>query len=354
MKRALFAVLATLGLVFSNEAAGHDISEVVNQVLPSVAYIQVEPFDLDELIKNPTDPGQLGRLRQSPVIGTGFVTEGNLVITNYHVIEYAVKNNTKIRVSFHDEEDVEHIATIVGYDKTVDVAVLRLPVKRPSVVICPISDVKPGQDIFSISNFYGIEFSVTRGIVSSVDRADPRYPYVHQVQLQLLEGSGSSGGPVFNVDGKVVSMNQSILSMLPAAMGDGPVKMLSSVAFSIRGDTLSEAIERIKAEKVVRRADLGVALEKFAPGSPVFRQIDPRNKKLRGVMVIYLDRDVKNHVLMVGDIITKVDNKTFFRPEDFLLHLDNNYKIGDYVKLQVYRRGSTLNISVPVIQAGLR
>jgi S1-C subfamily serine protease len=354
MQRAILTLLAIFGLVVSNTAYSHDISTVVPKVLHSIAYVEVEKFDINSLIDNGISDIDFQKVRSSPIIGTGFVTEGNFVITNFHVVEYAIRNNTKIRVSFYDTNEEPLYATIVGYDKTVDVAVLKLPKTRPSVSICPSGEVYPGQDVFSISHFYGIEFSVTKGIISSVDRTDPRYPYVHQLQLQLLEGSGSSGGPVFNEDGMVVSMNQSILAMIPSALSDGPVKMLSNVAFSIRGDSLSNSIERIKKEKIVRRADLGVAVGKFSPGSPLFREIEPANKKLRGVMVVYLDNDVKNHVLRPGDIITKIGTQTITDPEQFFLYLDSRYKIGDFVKLQVYRRGSTINISVPVFEAGER
>jgi serine protease Do len=354
MKKAFLAIVALLGLAYSNTAYSHDISQVVPKVLNSIVYIEVEKFNLDSLIDNKGNDIDFERARSSPIVGTGFITQDNLVVTNFHVIEYAVRNNTKIRVSFYNKEEEYHYVTVVGYDKTVDVAVLKLPVKRPSVVICPCNEVLPGQDIFSVSHFYGIEFSVTKGIVSSVNRTDPRYPYVHQLQLQLLEGSGSSGGPVFDEKGRVVSMNQSILAMIPSAISDGPVKMLSNVAFSIRGDTLSDSIERIKTERIVKRADLGVAVGKYSPGSPLYREFEPPQRKLRGVMVMYLDSNIKDHVLRPGDIITKIGNQTFTDPEQFFVHLDKNYKIGSFVKLQVYRRGSMLNISVPVLEAGYR
>jgi serine protease Do len=191
-------------------------------------------------------------LRNPSVIATGFVIEKNYIVTNYHVIEDVVRKSANISVYFYETNNKKYTAKLVGYDEVVDIALLKIEGVHPSACICAVDELRIGQEVFSISHFLGIEFSVTSGMISSVHRSDPRFPYIHYVQLQLVQGNGSSGGPVFNSSGKVVSINQSIISMVPVTESTNTGRMLSSVAFSIRADVVNESITRIKKEGKVQ------------------------------------------------------------------------------------------------------
>ncbi len=335
---ALFALLALPQVT----EAYNDISTVVQKTLPTVVYIEATPYPED------TEPAKAKKFwaNNPSMIATGFVIDKNYIVTNFHVIEEVTKEGADVEVYFYQGSDTKYKARLVGYDSVVDIALLQINGNHPSACLCSPSELKLGQPVFTISNFLGIEFSVTSGMVSSLDRRDRRFPYIQQVQLQSVQGSGSSGGPVFDENGKVVSVNQSILSMIPGASnGNG---MLSNVSFSIRADIVNDSIARIKKEGVVKRADLGIAMESFTVQSPLYKYIDTK-KRTEGVLV--LDVDNENSKFVVGDIILSVNDRKFTDPAKLLQYLDSTTKIGQHVRVSVYRRNSIQYLHVPVIVA---
>jgi S1-C subfamily serine protease len=343
MKKLIHA-LALLVLLVSPQVANtyNDISAVVQKTLPTVVYIEVTPYPSE------IEPAKAKKFwaNNPSMIATGFVIDKNYIVTNFHVIEEITKEGADVEVYFYQGSDKKYKAKLIGYDAVVDIALLQISGVHPSACLCATTELKLGQPVFTISNFLGIEFSVTSGMVSSLDRKDRRFPYIKQVQLQSVQGSGSSGGPVFDENGKVVSVNQSILSMIPGASnGNG---MLSTVSFSIRADIVNDSIVRIKRDGVVKRADLGIAMEPFTVESPLYRYIETK-KRIEGVLVLNVDDETSK--FMVGDVILSINDRKFTDPVKLLQHLDATTKIGQQVRASVYRRNSVIYINVPVIVA---
>jgi len=320
----------------------------MREVLPSITYIRASQFQTVKEVNPVTKEVTEKTVEVTPVIGTGFIIDGNIVVTNYHVIANAVKNGTDIYVSFVQSNE-RHKAALIGYDKIADVALLRLEGDFPSVTITPCSHTYMGQEVFTISHFYGIGWSATNGIISSIDRTDPRYPYINNLQLQILSGSGSSGGAVFNVDGEVVGLNRAIISMNAAMRSNGSNSQLSMVAFPIRGDSLIESINRIKSEHIVKRVDLGVQLIEFGTNSGYHVNENPNF--FTGVIVFAKSKDSLTP-LRTSDIIISVDKQTFTKPANLLNYLDGEYEPGDVVKLYVYREDKVINIDVTLESVG--
>ena len=347
MNKIIVCILSTL--LLSSAGHTHDLADSMERVLPSITYIRAQQFSIVKQIDPTTKEVVEKRVEVNPIVGTGFIIEDNIVVTNHHVIDNAIKNKSEIYVSFV-EDNTRHLATVIGYDKITDVALLQLEGEFPSLQIDPCNSLRMGSEVFTISHFYGIGWSGTNGIVSSMKRTDPRYPYVNNLQVQLLSGSGSSGGPVFNAAGDIVGLNRSIVSMFPRVnVFGGSSRMLSMVAFPVRGDSMIEAIENIKEHTIVTRVDLGVQMIPFGVDSTFHVNSDP--DFFTGIIVYQKDK-TSDTTLKASDLIVSLDNKTFTSPLEILAYLDKNYVVGDVVKLYVYRNEKLINIDVTLEAVG--
>lgn len=336
-------------ILFNSTGHTHDLADAMERVLPSITYIRAQQFNTVKTVDPTTKEITEKQVEVNPIVGTGFIIEDNIVVTNHHVIDKAIRNKSEIYVSFV-EDNTKHLATVIGYDKITDVALLSIEGEFPSLVISACTNLRMGSSIFTISHFYGIGWSATNGIVSSTERNDSRYPYVNNLQVQLLSGTGSSGGPVFNADGNVVGLNRSIVSMFPRVnMLTGSPRMLSMVAFPVRGDSMIEAIENIKEHIVVEHMDLGVQMIPFGVDSSFHINKDP--DFFTGIIVFQKDR-TSSTTLKQSDLIVSLDNQTFTDPIELLSYLDENYEVGDVVKLYVYRDEKLINIDVTLEAAG--
>lgn len=352
--RKLFVGLICVFLIY-NTTYAHDITEIMNTVLPSVVYVQVDNFTKQDQLDPLTMTMVNVRIPNRPIIGTGFIIDGNIVVTNYHVIAFAVKHDTNVYISFK-ENNQKYLAKIIGYDKVTDVALMEIKGTHPSVQINDGTTLRMGDPVFTISHFYGIGWSGTQGIVSSIDRKDSRYPYINNLQLQLLQGSGSSGGPVFNKDGEVIALNRSIVSMIPRPylVPRKSPSMLSMVGYTVRGDTLLKSINAIRDDIIVVYLDLGVSLIAFGPNS-LFHLNYPVGAQnfAHGTMVMSVDSD-KKVALKEIDIIISIDGKEFTDPVELFAWLNSTgYKPGTEINVQVYRDGKVINIAVQLHLAGL-
>jgi serine protease Do len=343
-------IVCLLTLTFSQPIHAHNLADIIEEALPSITYIEVERHVTRKVIDTSQKVITNVKDKSTPSAGTGFVIEGNKIVTNFHVISRGVRDKEKIYVTFFNNNGIRYEARVLGYDEVADVAILEIDGQHPSLKIATLPEnIRMGEDIFTISNFYSIRHSVTQGIVSSNNRGDRRYPYVRLLQLQILQGSGSSGGPVLDDDGKVVGLNHTILSMVPDDMYKTASPMLMSMtAFTIRGDQLARSIERIKKEGVVRRADLGLYLRSYGMNSERYLYDPvPNSRDVSGVLVMAVDKNGPTD-FKKDDIIIDVDGKHFTSAAELLLWLDENKEIGDEVKIQLYRDGSLLNITTQV------
>lgn len=353
MKRLIVGFLA---LFIFNTGQAHDLAETMSEVLPSVVYIRVESFIVREQVDLTTRLASSVRVPSTPIVGTGFVIDGNNIVTNYHVIDFAVKNNTAVYITF-EESKQRYLAKILGYDKIADVALLSIPGVHPSVEILDCQDLSMGDTVFSISHFYGIGWSGTQGSISSINRNESRFPYINYLQLQLLQGSGSSGGPVFNDDGKVIGLNRSILSMIPRSSIEKTASssMLSMVGYPIRGDTLITAIDSIREDIIVVHLDLGVSLIEFGRDSMFHLNYSSGSDVYPfGTMVMSIDKNTTT-TLKNSDIIISIEGNRFSDPVELYawLNKQTKYKAESTVNVQVYRDTEIINIVVPITLVGL-
>jgi S1-C subfamily serine protease len=198
---------------------------------------------------NPT-PDQAQR-----ALGSGFVIdkEGHIV-TNYHVVEGA----SEIEVSFSNQDTVD--ATLVGTDASTDLALLKVDVEPEALTPLSLADsdaVAVGDPVVAIGNPFGLERTVTAGIVSALQRevrAPNNFTIDHVIQTDAPINSGNSGGPLIDVDGRVIGVN----SQIETAQGStGNV----GIGFAVPSNTVKTVVAQLLEDGQVDRAYLGVTLQ---------------------------------------------------------------------------------------------
>jgi serine protease Do len=197
----------------------------------------------------PGNPGAPGGPRGTSM-GSGFIISADgYVLTNHHVVNGA--DEVKVRMS----DRREFVAQVIGSDQQSDVALLKVDASGlPAMRIGRSDALRPGQWVVAIGSPFGLDHSVTAGIVSAVGRANPyaNQRYVPFIQTDVAINRGNSGGPLLDTRGQVVGINSQIFSNSGGYMG---------VSFAIPIDVAMNSVEQLKRDGRVRRGQLGVSLQ---------------------------------------------------------------------------------------------
>ncbi|HSC81945.1 MAG TPA: trypsin-like peptidase domain-containing protein, partial [Chitinolyticbacter sp.] len=188
------------------------------------------------------------RERQTQSLGSGFIIDsGGYVLTNAHVIAEA----DEIKVKLGDKREFK--ATVVGSDARTDVALLKIEATNlPKVDLGDSEQLKVGEWVVAIGSPFGLDNTVTAGIVSAKGRSLPDEAYVPFIQTDVAINPGNSGGPLFNMKGEVVGINSQIYSRSGGFMG---------LSFSIPIDVALKVSEQLKTHGKVSRGKIGVAIQ---------------------------------------------------------------------------------------------
>ncbi|KAM0958101.1 hypothetical protein EV1_023194 [Malus domestica] len=265
--------------------------------------------------------------------GSGFVwdTDGHIV-TNYHVIRGA----SDLRVTLADQSTYD--AKVVGFDQDKDVAVLRVDAPKEKLRPIPIgqsADLLVGQKVFAIGNPFGLDHTLTTGVISGLRReissAATGRPIQDVIQTDAAINPGNSGGPLLDSTGRLIGINTAIYSPSGASSG---------VGFSIPVDTVSGIVDQLVKFGKVTRPILGI---KFAPDQSVEQLgvsgvlvLDaPANGPAGKAGLLPTKRDTYGR-LILGDIITSVNGKKVSNGSDLYRILDQ-CEVGDKVIVEVLR-----------------
>jgi len=274
--------------------------------------------------------------------GSGFaVDDGRRIVTNYHVIEGA----SAARVRLNDGRD--YAATLVGASAFHDLAVLRIKVPSnppPPLPLGTSGDLRVGQRVYAIGNPFGLDWTLTTGIVSALDRAldsDDGSTIEHLIQTDAAINPGNSGGPLLDSAGRVIGMNTAIYSPSGASAGIGfavPIDTINRVApalvaygrytppslgIEIDGDLNDLLSERLNVE--------GVFVLKVNPKGPA---------AAAGLHAARLERD---GTLVPGDVIVAVGGRSVASVSKLQARLDD-FRPGDRVKLEILRGGRRMSV----------
>ncbi len=265
-------------------------------------------------------------------LGSGFViSRDGFVITNYHV----VKDAEEIIVRLNDRRELA--AEVIGTDRQTDIALLKVEAKDlPIVGLGSSEDLKPGQWVVAIGSPFGFEYSVTAGIVSALGRSLPSENYVPFIQTDVAVNPGNSGGPLFDLDGKVVGINSQIYSHTGGFMG---------VSFAIPIEVAMHVVRQLQAGGEVTRGWFGVYIQEVTRElSESFGMDKPQGALISGIME---DSPAEKSGIEVGDVILEFDGREVDSAGG-LPPMVGQTEVGRRVKVKVLRDGASLEVEVTV------
>jgi serine protease Do len=191
--------------------------------------------------------------RHAIAMGSGFIiNKAGFIVTNNHVVE----DGQKITVKLKDGR--KFTAKLIGTDPATDIALLKIKAKKPLPIVQFANDrhVRVGDWVVAVGNPFGLSNTVTAGIVSSLGRSIGNGAYTDYIQIDAAINRGNSGGPTFDIEGKVIGMNTMIYSPSGGSVGIG---------FAIPSSTIHEVVDQLKAHGKVTRGWLGVEIQNFTP-----------------------------------------------------------------------------------------
>jgi serine protease Do len=270
--------------------------------------------------------------KQVSATGSGFiVTTDGFILTNAHV----VKDADEVMVKLNDKREFK--AKVIGIDLRTDVAVLKVnATSLPKVSIGNPDTIKVGEWVAAIGAPFGLENTMTVGIVSAKGRALPQENFVPFIQTDVAINPGNSGGPLFNLKGEVIGINSQIYSRTGGYMG---------LSFAIPINVAMDVMGQLRTNGKVIRGWLGIAIQEVTKElSESFGM-----KNTNGALVAGIEKGApaEKGGLQPGDVITKFDSKLIESSSD-LPKAVGNTKPGKTVIAEVFRKGSikTLNLTV--------
>ncbi len=271
--------------------------------------------------------------------GSGFVWDNaGHIVTNFHVIQ----NADVAQVTLADHSTMKARRVGVAPDK--DLAVLRIDVPRGRLRPIPIGtsdDLRVGQKVFAIGNPFGLDQTLTTGIISALGReieSVTRRPIRGVIQTDAAINPGNSGGPLLDSAGRLIGVNTAIFSPSGASVGIG---------FAIPVDTVNRIVPQLIRHGKIIRPGLGVqvaedqlARELGLPGVLIVGVVPGRAAARAGIRPTR--RDFSGQVIL-GDVIVALDGKQIDSVNDLYLVLEQ-YRIGDKVTLTILREGKRLKV----------
>lgn len=265
-------------------------------------------------------------------LGSGFVMDKDgYIVTNNHVVQ----NADEINIKFNDGTELP--AKIIGTDKKTDIALLKVDSPKPLefAVFGNSSVIRVGDRVFAIGNPFGLNSTVTTGIVSSksrdIDLSNSNV--VDYIQTDASINRGNSGGPMFNKRGEVIGVNTVIYSPSGGSVGIG---------FAIPSNLVKDVVEQLKINGKVTRGLLNIKIQ------DVTKEISEGlglGNNVEGVLVVEVEKGGSGEKagLKSGDIITKF-NDTAIKNSKKLQGLVNQTKVGTQIKIEVLRLGKILEL----------
>ena len=342
MKGTLFSILIVSMLTASgvtpaigNSDCAEPMPELFQRVSPSVVSISaltLDPFKISN--------------RVSIAVGSGFIINNEgLVLTNSHV----VFDHQAITVTLDDGRKTE--AKLLGADPIFDLAVLRIPVPpegHPTAALGDSASVRIGQDVIAIGNPFGLEQTLTRGVVSGLNRIMPGSPVLTLplIQTDASINPGNSGGPLMNRCGEVIGINTSILAEAQNIGFAVPINVAKSVIPELvkHGRVIRPWLGI--SGKLVKKELMGIINLPLVDGFLV-ETIDPGSPAQEagihgGVLPLTI---AGTEFLLGGDIVTEINGQPVDNAEN-LLKVIGSLKVGDKVGLTLFHGKGTRSVEL--------
>jgi len=319
----------------TDDSCSAPLTSVFKQVSPAVVFISavsINPYRMSDRVEH--------------IVGSGFIVDrSGLILTNSHV----VFGRQLIDVTLDDGSTVP--AQLIGADPIFDVALLRIPKPTQGALnIVDLGDsdrVQVGEEVIAIGNPLGLDQSLTRGVISAINRVLPETFFSLQeplLQMDTPVNPGNSGGPLVNRCGQVVGITTSVIpdaqnigfsipinmakNLVPALMKDGKI---IRPWLGFHGQYMENGLQELFRFPLVQ----GFLIEVVEPGSPA-EKVGLEGGQLELTLA---GRDF----LIGGDVITKVNGTSLTSP-DKLLEALNSLHVGSHLRLQIFRQGKYLDV----------
>ena len=265
-------------------------------------------------------------------LGSGFVISNDgYIFTNNHVVEKA----DKILVKLSDNREYE--AKIIGTDPKTDIALIKIKPSNslPVVEIGDSDQVKVGEWVIAIGNPFGLEQTVTAGIVSAKGRVIGAGPYDNFIQTDASINPGNSGGPLFSMDGKVIGINTAIV-----AQGQG-------IGFAIPINMAKGILGDLKTKGKVTRGWLGISVQDIT--EDIAKNLNYKDKKGALVSDVFKGDPADKAGIKVGDIVIEINHKPIKDTHELLLTIAT-MQVGERVSIKAIRDGKEIAFQVVVAE----
>lgn len=342
----LFAVFALAMSTVSSAAELPDFERIVAEHSPAVVKIIVEQSAEQDMAEGDQEiPEYLRRFfnfpqnpqgqRPSMGLGSGFIiSEDGYIVTNNHVVEGA----TSVLVRLSDRREFE--AEVVGTDPRSDLALLRVEADDlPLLTLAADDELAVGEWVLAIGSPFGLDYSVSAGIVSAKGRSLPTEQgenYVPFVQTDVAINPGNSGGPLFNLDGQVVGVNSQIFTRSGGSIG---------LSFAIPVSVVRNVVDQLKKDGKVTRGWLGVTIQDVNKTLAESFGLD----RPKGALIAQISEDgpADKAGLKPGDVILEFAGKEIATSSD-LPHVVGLIAPGKTVPVEVVRDQKRRSMKVKV------
>ena len=268
-------------------------------------------------------------------LGSGFIiSRDGLILTNNHVVDGA----EKIAVKLSDGSEFE--GKVVGRDDRTDIAVLKIDAKKslPTARLGNSEQIQVGEWVIAVGNPFGLDNTVTSGIVSAKGRHIGAGPYDNFIQTDVPINPGSSGGPLIDLRGEVVGINTAILSQNGGNIGIG---------FAMPINLVKELLPQLQEKGKVTRGSLGVAIQRVTPQIADALGL----QKLHGALVadVLASEPAGRAGVRVGDVITEFDGNKIEDANALPLVVART-PVGKKVQLKILREKKELMLTATIAE----
>lgn len=327
-------ILILFCIFYSSNATNY--SDIVEKIMPTV--VSISSSGQKEIINVNNDKlfifGNKNTVNQQKInnIGSGFIiSKDGYIITNYHIIE---DTNNCIVTLFNKKE---YKAKIIGFDKKTDLALLKIDSKDDFLFaeISQIDDYRVGDEVLAIGNPFGFGHTVTAGIISAKSRSISNNENDF-IQTDASINQGNSGGPLFNIKGKVIGINNMIISQNDNVGNIG-------IGFAIPSYSAIKIIEKIKNNIKIIRPWIGISY--YAINEELAEAV--QLKEITGVFVhdVVLQSPANKADIKKGDVILTINN-TIITKDSSIPQIIYDINIGTAIEVELWRFGKKIKTKI--------
>ena len=314
-----------------------EYTRLVQSVVPSVVSItssrtvtQLAPLTIEDLLTG----RQRTQRAKSTSLGSGVIVskEGH-ILTNHHVIA----GMTEVRVQLTDGRNLA--AALIGSDPATDIAVLRID--APGIEPLPLGDsdvLRVGQQVFAVGNPYGLDESVTRGIVSAKGRQMSSDSAIEHIQHDAAVNQGNSGGPLLNVRGEIIGINSQIFSRTGGWQG---------ISFAIPSNTARRVLDGIIKRGRMVRSYLGVVMQEITP--VLAKNFGLADAEGAIITEVAPDSPAARSGLLPGDVVRMVNGKRVKGMQQ-LRQIIASTEVGQELEIGFIRSGAEQKAKAKIVE----